>query len=170
MPKNFGRCFIFVALFACSAAYSHAQQTDQATQGTATPKAKIEDFAWIAGQWQGEAMQGKFEETWNKPFGGTMMGMFKYVENGNVSFYEILTIAEKDDSLVLRVKHFSADFVGWEEKDKCIEFPLVSVSETEAKFDGLIFKKIDENNLEISVNIKRGGQTQLLKFPAKRVQ
>lgn len=170
MPKYFGRCFIFVTLLACLAADSFAQQTDSATKATALPKAKIEDLAWLAGHWQGEAMEGKFEETWNKPFGGTMMGMFKYVVNDKVSFYEILTIAEKGDSLVMRVKHFSADFVSWEEKDKCIEFPLVSVSEKEAKFDGLIIKKIDADNLEISVNINRGGQTQLIKFPCKRVQ
>ena len=49
---------------------------DPAAEKVAGPAAKIGDLKWIAGDWHGSAMGGDFEETWNPPFAGTMMGMF----------------------------------------------------------------------------------------------
>ena len=143
---------------------------DTTTEKQTTQTATINDVAWIAGNWQGEAMGGQFEETWNKPSGGTMMGMFKLIQKGNVAFYELCTIVEKENSLVLRIKHFNHDMSGWEEKDKCMEFPLVSANENEAKFDGLVFKKTGDDSLLITVTTKRGDRVSTLKFPAKRVK
>lgn len=128
----------------------------------------IEDFAWIVGHWTGEAMGGAFEETWNAPFGGTMMGMFKFVQDDKVGFYEILTIVEEDGNWLIRLKHFDKALVGWEEKDESMEFPLVSLSDTEAIFDGLKFLKIDDNTMHILVTTKRGDEVDVLKFVCKR--
>lgn len=138
-----------------------------------TPKLRkpnLKEFAWIAGQWHGEALGGKFEETWNAPMGKSMMGMFKLSKDEGVSFYEILTIVEENDTVLLRLKHFDNKLVGWEEKDKSIEFPFVSVSKTEAIFDGLKFVKIDENTMHILVKIKRGAAVSELKFVCNRVK
>ena len=33
------------------------------------------------------------------------------------SFYELMLLAEEEGSLVLKVKHFSADFTAWEDKE-----------------------------------------------------
>ena len=83
----------------------------------------LEKIAWIAGDWHGEAMGGSFEEAWLPPSAGTMVGVFKFIKDGEVGFYELLTIVPtEDDSLVLRLKHFHGDLKGWEEKDKSIEF------------------------------------------------
>ncbi len=130
----------------------------------------INDLAWIAGHWQGEGLGGKFEETWNKPFGGEMIGMFKLVKDGKVVFYEILTIVPKDKSFVLRLKHFNSKLEGWEEKDKSVEFPFVSASKTEIKFNGLTFKKISDDQMQIVVRTQRGDKISELKFVCKRVK
>ncbi len=128
----------------------------------------IDDFGWIAGRWAGEAMGGQFEENWNPPSGGTMMGMFKFINDKGVGFYEFLTIVPSGQSYLLRLKHFHADLKGWEEKDESIEFPLVQVTPTQAIFDGLRFEKIDDDRMKVVVNIKRDGDSQEVVFDCVR--
>jgi hypothetical protein len=142
--------FFCLLLILSPVAQSFAQDSEP-EKAQPTPTATIDDIQWIAGAWSGEAMGGKFEETWNAPSSGTMVGMFKFSKDEKVSFYELLTISAKDESLVLRLKHFGADLKGWEEKDKAMEFPLASVSATQAKFKGLTFKKLNENQMQIIV-------------------
>ncbi len=145
-----------------------AAQTDAAAKES--PKATIDQIAWIAGDWHGEAMGGKFEEAWNPPMGGAMMGMFKFVDGGKIGFYELLTIVPKGDSLVLRLKHFDANLKGWEEKDKSVEFPLLELSDRVAKFDGLKFKKISSDRMDIIVAVEQGSDkpAEELKFECHR--
>ena len=149
-------------------AYKDIFITDLA--GSVESAASIEDFAWIAGHWSGEAMGGSFEETWNPPMGGEMLGMFKMVNNEKVSFYEILTIVPKGDSFVLRLKHFSPGLVGWEEKDEAEEFPLVSVSEKEACFEGLKFINDGQDKLTIEVMIGEGEKAKPVQFKGRRAK
>ena len=166
MLVKFTTYFAVAFLTVCMTSLVYAQDSSKSDKKSYS----IDDLAWIAGNWQGEAMGGQFEETWNKPSGGTMMGMFKLIQNDKVVFYELCTIVETDQSLVMRIKHFHPDMKGWEEKDKCMEFPLVSVDENEAKFDGLVFKKTGEDSMLISVNVNQGGRESVLKFPAKRAK
>jgi hypothetical protein len=77
--------------------------------------ATLSDFAWLAGHWTGPGLAGAAEETWTGPAGGSMLGMYRLVREGKVVFYEILTLTEKDGSVVLRLKHFNPDLTGWEE-------------------------------------------------------
>lgn len=131
----------------------------------------IEQLDWIAGHWDGDAMGGKFEETWNPPKGGEMLGMFKFIKDDKVKFYEILTIVENEGSLVLRLKHFDSALVGWEEKDKSVEFPLVKITDEEARFDGLTFRKINDNEMLISVAVKsEKSELETLRFECHRVK
>jgi len=135
----------------------------------AESKVSINDMAWITGHWKGEAFGGTFEETWNPPMGGEMMGMFKLVKDGKAGFYEILTIVPKDDSFVLRLKHFSPGLVGWEEKDEAEEFSFVSASDRAVLFYGLQFRKVSDSKMTIVVAAGDDGKKQILKFNCTRV-
>ncbi|MEL7499201.1 MAG: DUF6265 family protein [Planctomycetota bacterium] len=146
-----------------------AKSKNSKVPAKATKVPTIEDFGWIAGHWQGKGMGQPFEETWNPPFGGTMMGMFKMVKEDDVSFYELLTIVKQGDSFVLRLKHFDKQLVGWEEKDKSVEFPLVRVNSKEAVFDGLRFERVDDQSMNIIVKVGTGGKAKEVTFAAKRV-
>jgi len=86
---------------------------------------RIDAIAWMAGNWKGQAFGGEAEETWSRPAGGMMMGMFRLVDKGKVEFLEFEQIIEQEQALVFKVKHFTAAFVGWEEKEKAIEFKTV---------------------------------------------
>lgn len=134
-----------------------------------SPAATIDQLAWIAGDWQGEALGGKFEESWNMPSGGSMLGMFKLVVNGSTVFTEHMAVIPKDGSLVLRLKHFDGEMKGWEEKDKFVDFPLVKLTANEAYFSGLTFRKTDKDSLSIFVASKNAdGKPGEMEFHSHR--
>ena len=149
-------------------AYRNIQIRDLSKTNVA--RYSIEDMSWIAGRWTGEAMGGQFEETWNPPMGDEMMGMFKLVNDGKVVFYELMTIVPKNESYVLRLKHFGDGLVGWEEKDKSVEFPLESVTSKEIKFKGLKFNRLSKfaKDMIIEVETKKEAKTESLIFKCKR--
>ena len=139
--------------------------------GAESPKATLSDVAWIAGHWQGEAFGGIIEEIWAPPLGNSMMGAFKLLENGIVSFYEMETISEENETLILRIKHFHGDLKGWEEKDETIDFPLVKIEGNSAYFEGLTFEKISDTEMNIYVVIGEDGTTgEEYKFNYKLVE
>jgi len=121
-----------------------------ADPGTAT----VDDLAWLAGSWSGEAFGGTFEETWNPPSGGTMVGLFKLMRDGRPEMYELMRIADVDGRVVLEVKHFSADFTAWEEKDEAVRFPLVDARDGYAAFDGLVFERQDDGSIRAALAMK----------------
>lgn len=124
--------------------------------------ANIETLSWLSGSWKGEAFGGIVEEIWSQPVGGTMMGMFRLIDKEKVAFSEFEEIVEQDNLLVFRVKHFTSAFVGWEEKEKSVDFKLLSSTENEVRFDGLTLIKIDENTCKhvIKLKDKTTGQTK----------
>jgi hypothetical protein len=134
-----------------------------------SPKATIEEISWLAGHWQGNAFGGIVEEIWAPPMGGSMMGAFKLVADNNVQFYEIETISEENESLILRLKHFNADLKGWEEKDKTVDFKLVKITQTKAFFDGFTIEYINDNAISMYVIIDYEGVKEEMKFEYKRV-
>ena len=94
-----------------------------------------------------------------------MMATFKLIVDGKVNFYEIETISEVNNSLILRLKHFGNDLKGWEAKDETVDFPLISVTKTKAIFEGMTFEQIDENNMIVYVAIKeKNGTTAITPF------
>jgi hypothetical protein len=126
---------------------------------------KLENIRWIAGTWKGEAFGGITEENWSEPSGGSMMATFKLIADGKVQFYEIETISEVNNSLMLRLKHFGNDLKGWETKDKTVDFPLIRVTKTKAIFEGMTFEFIDENNMIVYVAIgQKDGSTSIVPF------
>ena len=132
-------------LFVCTAIFA----------ATVEPQhANISMVSWLAGTWKGEAFGGIAEEVWSQPIGGTMMGMFRLIKDGKIDFSEFEQIAEQDNLLVFKVKHFTSAFVGWEEKDKSVDFKLLSSTENEIRFDGLTIIKVDEKTCKLVVTLR----------------
>lgn len=154
---------------AANAQDAGTDNTLTAAEGFESPAASIDDLAWLAGHWQGQAMGGSFEETWNPPMGGAMMGMFKFLQGDEVGFYEILTIAPAGDSLAVRLKHFTSELHGWEEKDETVDFKLIRMTENEANFDGLTFRRISPSETHIFVVLNQeGDKSEEVQFVCRR--
>jgi len=129
-----------------------------------SPVATLDEVSWIEGYWTGEAMGGQTEEIWSRPMGGSMMGSFKLVYEDEIQFYEIMTISEVDQSLIMRLKHFHADLKGWEEKNQTVDFKLVKITPNRVFFDGLTFEKISETEINVYVIFEDEGKRTEGKF------
>lgn len=162
--------FSTLFLLSCSNAQNDSH-TLSLSPGQESPSATIDQIGWIQGNWQGEAFGGTVEEVWNPPSAGTMMGMFKSEKGGIVNFYELMIIAEQDNTLLMKLKHFNPDLSGWEEKEETVDFPLVKLEPKAAYFDGLTFEKISEEEMHVYVVAgEEGGKKQELKFVYKKVK
>ena len=128
----FGIGFLLLAAF-IPGAMSQTRETEHTLRfnlSDTRPKATLQDITWLQGAWEGAAFGGISEELWSEPLAGSMMGVYRSVENGTVKFYEINSIVEVGGSLEIRLKHFNADFTGWEEKEIVRTFPLVRIFTT----------------------------------------
>ena len=93
------------------------------------------------------------------------MCAFKLVVDGKIKFYELCTITEENNSLILKIKHFNSDLKGWEDKDKSAEFPLVKITKNRVYFDEFTFEKISADEINIYVVIQqKNGQQEEVKF------
>ncbi len=138
-------------------------------QTETTLEPKIENCAWIAGNWKGEAFGGQTEENWSTPSGGSMMATFKLINDGQVSFYEIEIIREVNDTPMLQLKHFNSELKGWETKDETVDFPLKEITATKVVFEGMTFEKISDNEMNVYVDIEnKNGEIDIVKFNYKK--
>lgn len=105
-----------------------------AQEPTPAPGRGLADLAWLAGTWEGAVGDDALIETWFPPAGGRMVGLFRWVKEGEVFLYELMSLEEEDEGVVLKIKHFGADLAGWEAKDEAKVFDLVEVTGDRAVF------------------------------------
>jgi hypothetical protein len=160
--QNLNRIFVTSALLVITAVTAGAQDsvtknTLRLTEGAKRPAAKISDLGWMSGYWRGQGLGGDLEEIWSLPSGDRMHGVFSLARGGEPVFSEAMLFVEEERSLVLKVKHFSPEFVGWEEKDESVRFPLVGIADNEAYFNGLTFRR-DGDKLLIYIVLTQGDE------------
>ena len=97
----------------------------------------LEALDFLVGHWEGEAFGGWAEESWGPAKAGSMLGSFRLVHGDQTDFYELMVIEVVEGRPTLRVKHFGADLMPWEEGTESVNFPLIAVDGTTAWFDGL---------------------------------
>ena len=136
-----------------SALTEHTIQLDDPAN---QPSASLEEVAWLSGHWRGEGLGGTIEEVWSPPQGDTMVGAFKLMKADTVSMYELCAIVEENDRIAMWVKHFNPDFTGWEEKSDKVVFPLIRIEPGALYFDGLTFKQLDDDTIDVYLAF--GGQ------------
>ncbi len=158
MRKALIVALIALPLAAVAAAQSRGSaNTLRLDEWAASPPATVGELAWLAGYWQGEGLGGSLEEIWSRPVGDRMLGIFALRKEGELAFSEAMELVEEGGSVVLKVKHFTPEFVGWEEKDKYVTFPLVRLGENEAYFRGLTFRR-QGDKLSIFLVLKKDGE------------
>lgn len=163
---------LLLALGAISltAQVKNTENTVKLAEGQTSPKATLADVAWLAGNWIGTGLGGVSEEIWSKPAGGAMMGVYRLIVDGKPVFYEMMWLIEQEDSIVLRLKHFRPDLVGWEEKDKTVDFKFVGREGNRLNFSGLTFDRVDSKNLKIYLALKqKDGSIREELFEMKRI-
>lgn len=137
----------------------------------AGPLARLADLAWLTGQWEGEGIGGGAAvEVYSPAAGGQLPGHFRQLNaDGSVMFYELVTIAEREGSLVYRLRHFNPDLTAWEEKGEVREFPLTAVSPGRWTFSGLTYQRTGRDRMIASVVVHgTDGKEETLVFRYRR--
>lgn len=99
-----------------------------------------------------------------------MMASFKLVVNDQVKFYELETILKQGDSLILKLKHFSSNLHGWEEREETVDFRLVRVTDDKVYFDGMTFENVSDEEMNVYVLIGDEGAEQETRFNYRKVK
>lgn len=147
---------------------SNSANTLRLEEGAPAPPGSIDRLAWLAGYWRGEGLGGECEEMWSPPVGDRMNGIFTLRKDGELVFSEAMLLVEEEGSLVLKVKHFTADFVGWEDKEGFVSFPLVRLGDSEAYFNGLTLRRQPDGALSIYLVLASGGERTEHEFRMER--
>lgn len=142
-------------------------QPPEARTPTADP---LQALAWLAGHWVGEGLGGWNETLWSAPRGGSMMGMFRHMREGEVVFYEFLTLRMRGDTLVKALKHFHPDRIGWEERTRSVEFPLLRVEGDTIVFDHMTYRRDGPDRMEITVMLADPERLEAETFVYRRVR
>ena len=121
---------------------------------------EIADLAFLEGCWQGTAFGGDATECWVSGPGAHMTGMFQLAQDGKTVFTELMHLADFADGPALRVKHFTPDLIGWEEKDDFVSFALKETGPEMARFDGLIITLTADGDLifDLTLESSQDGQ------------
>jgi hypothetical protein len=99
----------------------------------APPAESLDELAWIAGHWGGEAFGGQVEEAWFLPAGRSMSGSFRLVQQDLAVMYELLLLEQDDDGeIYYRFKHVSRGWEPWEEEK--LEYRLTELEGRKATF------------------------------------
>lgn len=134
-------------------------------------------LAWMTGDWRSDHKGDVLQEVWSEPIGDSMMGAFRWIKGEKTWMYELITITDEGDTVVLRFKHFNNKMFGWEEKDECLDFTLVRTGKREVVFEHptrrnakrLIYRSLSDNTLIVRVEgIEKDGSTSKEEYTFKR--
>lgn len=153
-----------------SGAEPRTEHTFALAENEQSPPATLDDADLLIGTWQGIAFGQRFEENWNAPSAGSMVGMFKLYGDEGVAFYELMLITLENGSLSFKVKHFNPDFSAWEEQTEYTEFRFISRESDALHFDGVSFYQVDDNRLDAYLRIRDGDSVTEQKLQYRRVE
>lgn len=138
---------VFVFLFVIGSGTVEAQ----------VPKLDLDGLRFMAGQWITHSAWGDMETIWSEPMGNCMMSSFRCVKDGKVIFYEFSVIEQDDGPPVMKLRHFSPGNIGWEDKDKPYEYPLMFLDTDKARFErpdkktALTFHRTGSDSMQVII-------------------
>ncbi len=129
-------CIGTAAGFTQSLSTEHVYKADSAAVAQA---ATIADFSMLIGNWTGKGLGGDCDENWLGPADNRMHGIFRLVKDGKIVFTEYMSILQDSAGWALKVKHFTPEFIGWEAKDKSVDFRFIRAEKNALYFSGITF-------------------------------
>lgn len=134
-----------------------------------TQEGPLAAISWLAGCWRAPSAEAGSGEVWLRPFGGTMLGVERTIENGKTISYGFMRIeANAEEKLV-----FTAVPSGQEETS----FIQSSLSADAITFENLqhdfpqrvIYRSVSGGSLAARIEGINGGVEQGIDFPMERV-
>lgn len=120
------------------------------------------------------------EQHWSAPLAGSIVAMYRSIQGGRTTLYELLAIEQAGEGVVLRIKHFTPGpgLVGQEAKEQSNDNALVSIDGKTAIFQGgtaespvqIRFTSPDPDSLNITVTRQRSGAPAATEFKYHRIK
>lgn len=124
-------CFVLLAALVSAGAPLAAHSREPAPAAETPTLASLD---WLIGSWTGSVGEDPIEEVWLPPVGGAMAGIFRWSKGGQVYLYELMTLEETAGSVVLKIKHFGPDLIGWEDEAASVVFDRVEATSDRSAF------------------------------------
>ena len=134
---------------------------------------EVKNLAWLAGAWEGPGFEGRVEEHWAAPEGGSMVGMFRLVAAGQTRVVQLMTIVKEEPGLILSSNHFTPQLHRWAREEEPLRFLLMQLTEVTAVFkclspqeslpDEMIYEQTGQDALGIKYR-SRGETTTVLQL------
>lgn len=105
------------------------------TAFAAGPPAKVADLAWMTGTWATAMGPNTLEENWTTPANGNIASMVRMSGPNGVSMWEVITVEEKEGSLVMAIQQWDAGFKPRSPEAQKME--LVEIGNKSVKFKAL---------------------------------
>jgi len=132
-------------------------------------QSKVDQLNWMVGNWAAEKWGGIAEEYWTTSSGNSIIGMFRLVVDDELQFTEHFILCEEEGKPLLKLRHFNADFTGWEEKDEYLTFPFVEMGERFLQLDGIRYELLDSDQLRVTLKIMNKGVEKTEEFLFNRM-
>lgn len=131
--------------------------------------ARVEDLAWLSGCWAPDGAEAGTSEHWMPPAGGSMIGMSRFVMNGDTRAWEYLRIVETGDSSLTLFASPSGQ--------EPAEFQLAGIEENEVVFENpehdfpqrIIYRLLGSNRLLGRIEGETEEGPMQVEFPMTRV-
>ncbi|MFX0151711.1 MAG: DUF6265 family protein [Candidatus Hodarchaeota archaeon] len=129
----------------------------------------------LIGNWYGKIGDDIVEESWSTPAANSIMGMFRWIKDAKIYFYEFIVIDKTEEKIKLKIKHFNSDFTGWEEKADFVYYVLKEVTDSKIIFGSddpsekgrIIYERPDENTLIAVLEMAQTGKVLKFEFTKK---
>lgn len=154
------RPILALASFSLAASFS-------ANIAFAGPEASIDDLSWMTGTWTVDFGPNTLEENWITPDGGSIAAMVRMSGNGTTSMFEVITIEEKEGSLMMSVQQWDTGFVPRSEKAQILELEEISenhvkfIAVTEGSMTSLAYSRPTPTTFTIDMGTPNGGNAEL---------
>ncbi len=149
---------------------TRTEHTFQLADGETPPSHTFDDMTLLIGSWRGTAFGNTFEASWAPPSAGSMVGTFKLMDGNTVVFYELLVLKpDAEGRFGMRVKHFTDEFVAWEEKGDFVQFRFVDAASDALHFSGISFYRRGPDMMDTYIVMRSGEKIREEKLIYRRV-
>jgi hypothetical protein len=137
------------------------------TSVLAGPPAKVADLAWMSGTWQAALGPNTLQENWVHPANGSIGALVRMTGPAGVAMWEVLTIEEKDGSLMMSAQQFGKGFEPRSPVAQKLELEEIGPQRvkfkavTEGSMTTLQYSRSADNVFTIEMGRPNGSQSKL---------
>jgi hypothetical protein len=140
-------------------------------EGAQPVPASIDDVRWLEGYWIGKMPEGPVEQYYLAPAADQMPSFVRSLNDKGIVFYEISTFVARGGTIFIRLRHFTPDQIGWEDRSGPIERPLLAIEGGNLFFDRISFIRTGPDNYTVYfLNMEGDQERDTLTIPFRRIR